>query len=119
MVAMTSSRSSIERMASVGNVNPSTWGMVPGSSRSAPEQKPLPAPVRTMTRMSLSSPMLRNASRKGIITSNAIAFMRSGRFKVTRATWGCGEETSTNAISGIVEGGGARQIDVASQWCPA
>ena len=50
MVRITSSSSSIERSAMVGRVSPSTWGMAPGSSRSAPEQKPWPAPVSTTTR---------------------------------------------------------------------
>src|ERR1700721_1204207 len=36
------------------------------------------------------------------MTSNAIAFIRSGRFSVTRATWGWGVVTSTNDIAGIV-----------------
>ena len=88
MVEMTSSSSSMERSAMVGSVSPSMLGMVPGFSWSAPEQKPRPAPVMTTTRTALSLPISRNASRKGIMTSKAMAFMRSGRFSVTTATWG-------------------------------
>ena len=40
------------------------------------------------------------------MTSNAMAFMRSGRFRVTRATCGCGAETSTNVMVGIVDRAG-------------
>ena len=83
-------------------MSPSAWGIVPGSSRSAPEQKPLPAPVMITTRTSLSSPIARRVSRKGTMTSKAMAFIRSGRFNVTRATWGCGVATSTNDMAGIV-----------------
>ena len=78
--------------------------MVPGFSWSAPEQKPRPAPVITTTRTSLSVPMSRSASRNGIITSKAMAFMRSGRFNVTTATWGCGRVTSVKDMRGMVEG---------------
>ncbi len=69
-------------------------GMEPGFSWSAPEQKPRPAPVMTTTRTELSVPISRRASRKGIMTSNAMAFIRSGRLRVTTATPGCGVVTS-------------------------
>ena len=99
----------------VGSVSPSMLGMVPGFSWSAPEQKPRPAPVMTTTRTSLSLPISRKASRKGIMTSKAMAFMRSGRFSVTTATWGWGRVTSVKDMRGIVEGAGhARLRDVAS-----
>ena len=104
MVEMTSSSISMERRAMVGSVSPSMLGIVPGFSWSAPEQNPRPAPVITTTRTSLSLPISRNASRKGIITSKAMAFMRSGRLSVTTATWGCGRLTSVKDMGGIVDG---------------
>ena len=67
-------------------VRPAMFGIVPASSRSAPEQKPCPAPVRTTTLVSLSRLTSSSASRSGIITSKAMEFMRSGRFSVTSAT---------------------------------
>ena len=78
----------------VGSVRPSMCGMDPGFSWSAPEQKPRPAPVITTSRVELSDPSSRSASRKGIMTSNAMAFIRSGRLSVTTATPGCGLVTS-------------------------
>jgi hypothetical protein len=99
IVVMTSSRSSIARKAIVGTVRPSMFGTMPESSWSAPEQKPCPAPVTTTTRVELSLPTLASSSRKGIITSNAIAFIRSGRFSVINATPSCGRDTSTNPIA--------------------
>ena len=54
-VRTTSSSSSIERWAMVVRVSPAMLGTTPASSRSAPEQKPPPAPVRTTTLVSLSS----------------------------------------------------------------
>ena len=83
-------------------------GMVPGFSWSAPEQKPRPAPVMTTIRTSLSLPISRSASRKGIMTSKAIAFMRSGRLRVTTATCGWGRVISVKDMRGIVECAGRR-----------
>ena len=102
MVEMTSSSSSMERRAMVGSVSPSMFGMVPGFSWSAPEQNPRPAPVMTTTRTALSLPISRNASRKGIMTSKAMAFMRSGRLSVTTATPGWGLVISVKDMRGIV-----------------
>ena len=96
IVSTTSSSTSIARSAYVGRVSPATPGGTPADSWSAPEQKPLPAPVTTTARTVLSSPSERRASRKGTITSYAIAFIRSGRFRVTTATAGSGRSTSTN-----------------------
>ena len=79
------------------------FGIVPGFSWSAPEQNPRPAPVMTTTRTPLSPPISRSASRKGIITSKAMAFMRSGRLRVTTATPGCGRLTSVKDMRGIVD----------------
>src|SRR5271157_5447641 len=104
MVEMTSSSISMERSAMVGMVSWSMFGIVPGFSWSAPEQNPRPAPVMTTTRTPLSSPISRRASRKGIMTSKAMAFMRSGRLRVTTATWGCGRLTSVKDMRGIVDG---------------
>lgn len=95
---ITSSSSSIARRAMVVTVSPPMFGITPESSRSAPEQKPLPAPVITTTRTSLSRLTASSASRNGIITSNAMAFIRSGRFRVMSATPGRGLSTSTNDI---------------------
>ena len=83
----------------VGSVSPSRFGMEPGFSWSAPEQKPRPAPVMTTTRTELSLPISRSASRKGIMTSKAMAFMRSGRFSVTTATWGWGRVISVKDMA--------------------
>ena len=66
------------------------FGGAPLFSRSAPEEKPWPAPVRMTTRLSLSRLTSRSASRSGTITSNDMAFMRSGRFSVIRVTEGRG-----------------------------
>jgi uncharacterized OB-fold protein len=63
---------------------------------SAPAQKPLPAPVRTTTRVLLSALTASRASRKGIITSKAIAFIRSGLLSVISETDGRGLSISTN-----------------------
>ncbi len=49
--------------------------------------------MTTTTRQSLSRLISRSASRSGIITSNAIAFIRSGRLSVTSVT--CGRGVST------------------------
>ena len=95
MARMTSSSSSMERWAIVVRVSPAMLGMTPASSRSAPEQNAPPAPVRTTTRVSLSSLASSSASRNGIITSNAMAFMRSGRFSVISVTCGRGLSTRT------------------------
>ncbi len=95
---MTSSRSSSARSAIDGVVSPAMFGIVPGSSRSAPEQNPWPAPVSTTTRVSLSRLTSSSASRSGIITSKAIAFIRSGRFRVMSLTCGRGESIKTKAI---------------------
>ena len=69
---------------------PAMFGTMPPPTRSAPEQNPWPAPVSTTTRQSLSRLISRSVSRSGIITSNAIAFMRSGRLSVTSVTCGRG-----------------------------
>jgi MFS family permease len=54
------------------------------------EQNPAPAPMTTTTRVSLSRLISSSACRNGIITSNDMAFIRSGRLSVTRATCGLG-----------------------------
>ena len=74
----------------VGGVRPAMFGNTPAFVWSAPEQKPRPAPVTTTTRTSLSLLTASSVSRNGTITSNAIAFMRSGRFSVMSATCGRG-----------------------------
>ncbi len=95
-----SSSSSIARSAMVGAVRPAMFGSTPALVWSAPEQNPRPAPVTTRTRTSLSLLTASSVSRKGTITSNAIAFMRSGRFSVMSATCGRGWSSSTNDMSG-------------------
>src|SRR3954451_24828181 len=97
-VRVMSSSISIERSAYVGRVSPSTWGGVPADSWSAPEQNPRAAPVTTRARTWLSWPRATSSSRKGTITSKAIAFMRSGRFRVTTATSGTGRLTRMKFI---------------------
>src|SRR5690349_17226858 len=94
-VRVMSSSISIERSAYVGRVSPSTYGGTPADSWSAPEQKPRPAPVITTARRELSCPRSTSCSRNGTITSNAIAFIRSGRLRVTTATSGTGRVTRT------------------------
>src|SRR6266516_3330881 len=99
---MTSSRSSIERRAIEDRVSPAMFGIVPDSSRSAPEQNPSPAPVTTTTRVSLSALTSSRAARNGIITSNAIAFMRSGRLSVISETCGRGFSIRVNAMGAVL-----------------
>ena len=96
---ITSSKSSIERNAIDVLVRPVMFGTEPGSSRSAPEQNERPAPVRTTTRVELSALTSSRARRRGIITSKAIAFIRSGRLSVTSVTHSVGLSTRTNAIT--------------------
>ena len=79
---------------------PAMFGTIPPPTRSAPEQNPWPAPVSTTTRQSLSRLISRSASRNGIITSNAIAFMRSGRLSVTSVTCGRGFSISMKDMRG-------------------
>src|SRR5579864_1698963 len=92
---ITSSRSSIDRRAMADRVSPPMLGITPASSRSAPEQKPDPAPVITTTRVSLSTLTSSSASRSGIMTSKAIAFIRSGRLRVMSVICGRGLSMST------------------------
>ena len=86
---------SMARMASRDRVRPSAWGGTPASSRSRPEQKPSPLPVRITTQQSLSRPAASRASRSGMIVSKDMAFIRSGRFSVICRTCGRGSVTST------------------------
>ncbi len=75
----TSSRISIARSATVTCVSPSVCGIRPRSPLwSAPEQNPLPAPVSTTARTSLSFFSSPSRSRNGTIASNDIEFIRSG-----------------------------------------
>ena len=68
-------------------------GMV--SRVSAPEQKPLPVPVSTTHVMSLSASISSNTAASGTINSNAIEFIRSGRFIRMTAVPGRGRSTRT------------------------
>src|SRR4051812_33472289 len=104
IVMMTSSSSCIDRSAIVGSVSPSMPGTRPGSSRSAPEQNARPAPVSTTTRTSLSALICSRVSRSGTITSKAIAFIRSGRSRVTSATASTGRSTRTKVMPGRSRG---------------
>src|SRR4051812_15538095 len=99
---ITSSSSSRARRAMVVRVSPSMRGRRPGFSRSAPEQNPSPAPVSTTTRTSLSWLTSSSASFNGIITSKAMAFMRSGRFRVISATCGRGVSMRTKGTSYVM-----------------
>ena len=96
MPSTTSSRSLPARWAMVVGVSPSMCGMVPDTFWSAPEQKPSPAPVTITTRVSLSLATASSCSLNGSITSNAIAFIRSGRLSVITVTCGTGLSTMTN-----------------------
>ncbi|SKV42907.1 Uncharacterised protein [Mycobacteroides abscessus subsp. abscessus] len=89
----------MERNAIVGWVSPPICGMGPADFWSAPEQKPLPAPVMTTARTSLSWLISTSICLKGSITSNAMAFIRSGRFRVTRAISGRGRSTRTKLMN--------------------
>ncbi len=95
MPSTTSSSSLPARWAIVVGVSPSMWGMEPDVFWSAPEQKPSPAPVMMTTRVSLSLATASSCSLKGSMTSNAMAFMRSGRFNVMTVTCGTGFSTMT------------------------
>src|SRR4051812_1601795 len=97
---MTSSSTFSARRAMLVRFRPSMLGTMPPPTRSAPEQNPWPAPVSTTTRHSLSTLISRSASRNGIITSNAIAFMRSGRLSVTSVTCGRGFSIWMNDMRG-------------------
>ena len=58
------------------------------SARSPPEQKALsPAPVRMTTRISSSSAISPMASARRQATSGLMALRRSGRLKISVATW--------------------------------
>ena len=84
------------RSATVAWVSPVVFGIRPRSPLwSAPEQNPRPAPVRTTARTSLSSEISRSRSRNGTITSNDIEFIRSGRFRVSRAMPGAERSSNT------------------------
>lgn len=73
-----------------GTPSTSTPGICPASTRSAPAQKLVPDPANTATRVALWSLISSNASRRVTITSNAMAFIRSGRLSVTRVMYGRG-----------------------------
>ena len=77
---------SMARIAILDSGRPSMLGGAPESSRSSPEQKARPAPVRRTTWQSFSAPTSRNASYRGSTTSNDIALSRSGRFRVMSFT---------------------------------
>ena len=85
---MTSSSTSIDRSANVGRVSPSMCGTEPADLWSAPEENPRPAPVSTTARTELSWVSSSSTPLSGTMTSNAIEFIRSGRFSVTSATFG-------------------------------
>ncbi|PQM48240.1 hypothetical protein C1Y40_01551 [Mycobacterium talmoniae] len=75
-------------------------GLVHGSPvplRSAPAQKPRPAPVRTATR---NSPVPSRSNAASIPSSRApsMAFSRLGRFNVTQPIWLSRVFTSTAAM---------------------
>src|SRR6478735_2488989 len=95
---MTSSRTSMDRSANDGRVRPSTCGTEPADLWSAPEENPRPAPVSTTTRTSLSWCRSPITARSGTMTSKAMEFIRSGRFRVTNATPGSGRSTTTNSL---------------------
>ena len=59
------------------------------ADRSAPEQKPRPAPVRTTTRTSSSDSTRAKDSEIPLINPSDIEFRLSGRFRVTVATPSC------------------------------
>ncbi len=71
------------------------WGTEPADLWSAPDEKPRPAPVSTITRVALSYVNSSRTLLSGTMTSNAIEFIRSGRFSVTSATFGRGWPTRT------------------------
>src|SRR5262245_29734753 len=75
--------------------SPSVPGGVPAPFRSSPAQKPRPAPVSTTTRVPPSAATLSKAPWRSATSSWLIAFRRSGRSSVTRATPGRGDETCT------------------------
>src|SRR4051794_25586975 len=62
--------------------------------------------------------MSRSCSTNGTITSNAIAFIRSGRFRVTTATSGTGRSTRTKLTQRNVvpEGSGGEAVQQRGQY---
>ena len=83
---ITSSSALSARRAIPVRCSPSMWGGAPAPTRSAPEQNPGPAPVTTTARQSLSTLVASSCSRNGTMTSNAMAFIRSGRLSVISVT---------------------------------
>jgi hypothetical protein len=120
MAKMRSDRYSMARSAMPDRPRPSMLGGTPESSRSAPEQNPRSTPVITQTRIWLSRPTDSMASRNGTITSNDMAFIRSGRLSRIIATWGRGVVISTYAMArachdpgataGLQRGGGTGEL---------
>src|SRR3954470_21680495 len=74
--------------------------------RSAPEQKALPVPVTTATRMPSSPTTSVQASSRRHMTSGLMAFRTSGRLSVISATWPI-RSISTTAIAASCQPGPA------------
>ena len=77
------------------SVRPPMLGGGSLSCVSAPEQKPRPVPVRITHQASLSSATSAMASWSGVTSSNAMEFMRSGRFSAITRVCGRGLSTRT------------------------
>ena len=75
-----SARVAIALVAMPLRPSPSMLGGGMVSRVSAPEQKPLPVPVSTTQVMPLSASISSNTAASGTMSSNAIEFIRSGRF---------------------------------------
>src|SRR5262245_16653351 len=103
---------SMARMASRDIGKPSQPGGMPWSSRSSPEQKPRPAPVRMTTQVSLSAPTRASASSSGGTVSKDSAFSRSWRSRLTTLTWSAGFSMVTYDI-GAASQIAAAQVKVA------
>src|SRR3954451_24636255 len=101
MARITSSSTSIDRRAKLGRVSASMWGSEPADLWSAPDENPRPAPVSTTARTSLSWVSSSSTFFNGTMTSNAIEFIRSGRFRVTNATCGRGRSTRTKEFCSV------------------
>ena len=70
------------------------------SIRSRPEQKPRPAPVKTMQRVSGSLSASTILADSSLSISRLIAFSRSGRFRVMMATWPSCSTSSSSVLEG-------------------
>ena len=85
-----SDRYSIDRSPDAGGAEPADVGRHRGVLEVCTGAEPPVDAVTIATCVSLSAPTSSIASRNGTMTSNDMAFIRSGRLSVTTLTWGRG-----------------------------